>query len=133
MQAELIVSEMIATQEMMNLVGDKRALARLPHNTHMPALVYNIVNDVPDPMVNYKSNTLHKARIQFDPLAHTIQEVKQIQEAIHNAMNFKQNIAVGEAFVVWSRLDLIGSMDKDDETNVWTQSVDYILQYYPKI
>jgi len=133
LQAEQIVSELLNVQPVIDLVGDKRALARLPHNAQMPALVYNIVNDVPHPMVDYEGNTFYKSRVQINPIAHSIGEVKQIQAAIMQAMNYKQNVQVGDAFVVWCRLDLTGSMDKDDETNVWTQPVDYILQYYPQV
>lgn len=133
MQAETLVSNLLNVPAVIDLVGDKRALARLPHNAHMPALVYNVVSDAPDPMVNYRTSTLHKARVQLNPLAKSIAEVKQIQAAIYAAMNYKQNLQIGESRLVWCRLDLTGQMDKDDETNVWTQSVDYVLQYYPKV
>jgi len=133
MSAETIVSELLNIPAVTDLVGDKRALARLPHDTHMPALIYNIVSDVPDPMVDYSQNCLHRARVQFNPLAKTIAEVKQIQEALMQALNYKQNVQVGDAFVVWCRVSMTGQMDKDDEIAVWTQPVDYMLQYYPKV
>jgi len=133
LQAETLVSSLLNVPAVIDLVGDKRALARLPHNAHMPALVYNVLNDIPDPMVNYRTSTLHKARVQLNPLAKSIGEVKQIQQAIETAMNFKQNVPVGQALLIWCRLDLTGQMDKDDETGVWTQPVDYILQYYPNV
>jgi len=133
LQAETLVSSLLNVPPVIDLVGDKRALARLPHNAHMPALVYNVLNDIPDPMVNYRTSTLHKARVQLNPLAKSIGEVKQIQQAIETAMNFKQNVPVGQALLIWCRLDLTGQMDKDDETGVWTQPVDYILQYYPNV
>jgi hypothetical protein len=133
MSAETIVSELLNVQPIIDLVGDKRALARLPHDTHMPALIYNVVTDMPAPMVDYSQNCLHRARVQFNPLAKTIGEVKQIQAAMMQAMNYKQNVQVGEALVVWCRVELIGQVDKDDETAVWTQPVDYMLEYYPKV
>ena len=133
MQIELVVNELLNAEVVTAIVGDKRALARLPHETKMPAIVYNVVSDVPNVMVDYSKPTLYKARVQINPLALTIAEVKQIQDAIHEAMNFKQNIHVGEALLVWCRLDLISEMDKSDETNVWTQSVDYLIDYYPKV
>jgi len=133
LQIELVVNELLNAEVVTAIVGDKRALARLPHETKMPAIVYNVVSDVPNVMVDYSKPTLYKARVQINPLALTIAEVKQIQDAIHEAMNFKQNICVGEALLVWCRLDLISEMDKSDETNVWTQSVDYLIDYYPKV
>ena len=133
MQIELVVNELLNAEVVTAIVGDKRALARLPHETKMPAIVYNVVSDVPNVMVDYSKPTLYKARVQINPLALTIAEVKHIQDAIHEAMNFKQNIYVGEALLVWCRLDLISEMDKSDETNVWTQSVDYLIDYYPKV
>ena len=133
MQAELVVSNLLNVPAVTDIVGDKRALARLAHNTHLPALVYNVVSDVPNVMVDYSNPTLYKARVQINPLAKTVAEVKSIQDAIAQAMNFKQNVKVGEALVVWCRLDLTNQMDKNDETAVWTQAVDYLLDYYPQV
>ena len=133
MQVELLVSKLLHVPAIQGIVGDRIALARLPHNAQYPALVYNVVNDVPHPMINYKGATLHKSRIQINPLSHSIGEIKSIIDAVNNSINFVQNTEVDEALVVWCRLDLIGPMDKDDETNVWTQSVDYLIDYYPKV
>jgi len=92
-----------------------------------------VVNDVPHPMVNYQGATLHKSRIQINPLSHNIGEIKKILEAVNQSLNFVQNVFVGESLVVWSRCDLVGPMDKEDESGIWTQSVDYNIDYYPKV
>lgn len=133
MQIELLVSKLLHVPVIQEIVGDRIALARLPHNVKYPALVYNVVNDVPHPMVDYKGATLHKSRIQINPLSHNIGEIKSILDSVHHTINFVQNVGVDEAFVVWSRCDLIGPLDKDDETGIWTQSVDYNIDYYPKV
>ena len=133
MQVELLISKMLHVPVVQDIVSDRIALARLPHNSAYPAIVYNVVNDVPHPMVNYQGATLHKSRIQINPLSHNIGEIKKILEAVNQSLNFVQNVFVGESLVVWSRCDLVGPMDKEDESGIWTQSVDYNIDYYPKV
>ncbi len=128
--AELIIATMLNTPAIVALVGNRRALAQLPPNTPMPALVYNVIDSKPTPNLNYQLGEQRAlARIQINPLATTIGEVKTIHEAVRAALDFKhQTIVIDQKFIS-CRLDLMGSVDKDTDAGVWTQPYDYLLNF----
>jgi hypothetical protein len=131
MNPELIVSALINHASITALVGTRRALGQLPQNTAMPALVYQVINADPRPNLNYASGAQRaQARIQFNPLAITIPEVKAIHAALRSVLDFKHNSIVAGKLIVSCRFDLLGPMDKDNEAGIWTQPADYILAYY---
>ena len=131
MNPELIVAALINHASITALVGARRALGQLPQNSAMPALVYQVLNADPRPNLNYASGPqLAYSRIQFNPLALTIPEVKSIHSALRSVLDFKHNSTVAGKLVVSCRFDLLGPMDKDNEAGIWTQPADYILAYY---
>ncbi len=131
MNPELIVAAMLNVAGVTNLVGNRRAMGQLPQNTAFPALVYTIVDATPMPHLNYSvERQMARARIQINPIAKTISEVKSILEAVRAAMDFKfQQVFAGKT-VISSRVELLGPIEKDDDIGVFTQSVDYMLMYY---
>lgn len=128
--AELIVATMLNTPAVVALVGTRRALVQLPPNTPMPALVYTVIDSKPTPNVAYQLGEQRAlARIQINPLAATIGEVKAIHDAVRSVLDFKhQTIVVGQK-VISCRLDLMGPVDKDSDAGVWTQPYDYLLNF----
>ncbi len=122
---------MLNTQGISALVGTRRAMTQLPQNTAFPALVYTVIDDIPLP--NLRFNVVPQraqARVQINPLAKTIAEVKAIHEQVRLAMDFKlQQIFAGKT-VISSRLDIFGTPEKDLDTGIWTQSADYLMSYY---
>ena len=128
--AELIVATMLNTPAVVALVGTRRALAQLPPNSPMPALVYTVIDSKPTPNVAYQMGEQRAlARIQINPLAATIGEVKAIHDAVRSVLDFKhQTIVVGQK-VISCRLDLMGPVDKDFDAGVWTQPYDYLLNF----
>lgn len=131
MNPELIVASLLNHTSITALVGTRRALGQLPQNTAMPALVYQVVNADPRPNLDYSDGPqLAQARIQFNPLALTIPEVKAIHSALRSVLDFKHNSTVAGKLVVSCRFSLLGPMDKDNEAGVWTQPADYLLAYY---
>ena len=131
MNPELIVAALINHASITALVGARRALGQLPQNSAMPALVYQVLNADPRPNLNYASGPqLAYSRIQFNPLALTIPEVKSIHSALRSVLDFKHNSTVAGKLVVSCRFDLLGPVDKDNEAGIWTQPADYILAYY---
>ncbi len=131
MNPELIIAAMLNTQGISALVGTRRAMTQLPQNTAFPALVYTVIDDIPLP--NLRFNVVPQraqARVQINPLAKTIAEVKAIHEQVRLAMDFKlQQIFAGKT-VISSRLDIFGTPEKDLDTGIWTQSADYLMSYY---
>lgn len=130
MNAEIIAAQLLNAPGIVALVGAKRALSRLPTNTKPPALVYQVVDSVPMPNVNFTEPAMARARIQVNPLSTSIPELKSIHAAVRAALDFKHQVTIGGKLVVSCRLDLIGPVDRDDETGIWTQNADYVLQYY---
>jgi hypothetical protein len=106
-------------------------MGQLPQNSAFPAIVYTIVDANPMPNLNFSSgNQMARARIQINPIAKSIVEVKSILQAVRSAMDFKlQQVFAGKT-VISSRVELLGPIEKDDEIGVFTQSVDYMLMYY---
>ena len=88
MNPELIVAAMLNTQGISALVGTRRAMTQLPQNTAFPALVYTVIDDIPLP--NLRFNVVPQraqARIQINPLAKTIAEVKAIHEQVQKFLH----------------------------------------------
>jgi hypothetical protein len=131
MSAELIMASLLNAPAITNIVGTRRALGQLPQNTAYPALVYQLIDDIPRPNVSYKNGAQRTvARIQINPLAGSIAEVKSIHAAIRSVIDFKHHETVAGKLVVSCRLDMTQSMEKDIDSNIWTQPADYILSYY---
>jgi hypothetical protein len=131
MNPELIVAAMLNTQGISALVGTRRAMTQLPQNTAFPALVYTVIDDIPLP--NLRFNVVPQraqARVQINPLAKTIAEVKAIHEQVRLAMDFKLQQTFAGKTVISSRLDIFGTPEKDLDTGIWTQSADYLMSYY---
>jgi hypothetical protein len=122
---------MLNTQGISALVGTRRAMTQLPQNTAFPALVYTVIDDIPLP--NLRFNVVPQraqARVQINPLAKTIAEVKAIHEQVRLAMDFKLQQTFAGKTVISSRLDIFGTPEKDLDTGIWTQSADYLMSYY---
>ncbi len=113
------------------LVGTRIALAQLPQGTTYPALVYTVIDAIPEPTVNpFASPQLVRARVQFNPLGATMSTVKAIQLALRDGIDFTHRQTKGGKFVVSCRADMLGPTSKDNEAGVYTQSQDYVLRYY---
>lgn len=131
MNPELIVAAMLNVAGVTNLVGNRRAMGQLPQNTAFPALVYTIVDATAMPHLNFSTERqMARARIQINPIAKSIPEVKSILDAVRAAMDFKLQQVYATKTVISSRMELLGPIEKDDDLGVWTQSVDYMLMWY---
>jgi hypothetical protein len=131
MNAEIIIASLLNKTAITALVGNRRALGQLPQNTAMPALVYNIIDGIAEPNVAYNVGAQRAfARIQINPLALTIPDVKSIHAAVRSAIDFTHQQTVAGKLVISCRFDNINEMTRDIDSGIWTQSVDYILRYY---
>lgn len=131
MNPELIIASLLGHSSITALVGTRRALGQLPQNTSMPAIVYQVIDASPRPNLDYTDGPqMARARIQINPLAASIPEVKAIHSALRSVLDFKHNSVAAGKTVVSCRFDLLGPMDKDNEAGVWTQPADYVLQWY---
>lgn len=131
MNPEIIIATLLGDSSITALVGNRRALLQLPQNSAYPAIVYNVVDGVPQPNVAYQNGPQRAfSRIQINPLAQTVAEIKSIHAAVRNVLDFKHQQTVAGKLVVSCRFDSLQPMDKDLDANIWTQAADYILTYY---
>lgn len=130
MNPEIIVASLLNVSGITALVGAKISLNQMSPNAKPPALVYQIIDALPMPNLNFNESAMARARVQINPLALSIPEVKTILSAVRTALDFKHQSTVATKRVVSCRFDSLGPMDKDNETGIWTQSADFILQYY---
>jgi hypothetical protein len=131
MNAEIIVASLLNSAGITALVGNRRALGQLPQNTAYPALVYQLIDNMPMPNVAYQNGPQRaRARIQINPLAQTVAEIKSIHAAVRNVLDFKHQQTIAGKLVISCRLEMMQPMEKDMDANIWTQAVDYILDYY---
>lgn len=131
MNAEIIIAALLNSAGITALVGNRRALGQLPQNTSYPALVYQLIDNMPLPNVAYQNGAQRaRARIQINPLAQTVAEIKSIHAAVRNVLDFKHQQTIAGKLVISCRLEIMQPMEKDIDANIWTQAVDYILDYY---
>ena len=131
MTPELIVAEFLEDSTVIGLVGSRVAATQLPQNSAFPAIVYETIDVVPEPNLNYADGQdLLQARMQVTVIAATIPVLKSIHTAIRNAMDHKYQVTVATKTVRSARLALVGPLERDNEAGLWVQPADYILSYY---
>lgn len=130
MNPELIIAAMLNQAGITALVGNRRALGQLPQNSQFPAIVYQVIDGQPQPGLNYSVDDLAMARIQINPLAVTLAEVKNIHAAVRTGLDFKHHQTFAGKLVMSCRFDQLGPIDRDEEMGIWTQPADYMLRWY---
>ena len=130
MSAELITAALLNVAGVTNLVGDRRALAVLPQNCTMPALVYSTVSTTPIFTMNALSGPqLLESRIQVTGLALTPAGVEQILAVVMAAMNLKSGTYADKGVARVVR-DIKTPITRDNEANVWYGSQDFMALWY---
>jgi hypothetical protein len=128
MRAEKVVYTLLSgSTDLTGLVGAKIYPGRIPQNTTMPAVSYELVSGVDIAPINAQAGgVLLRSRVQVNALARTYAEVKTIQEAIRGALLFKSGLIAGVRVIGITR-ELIGPDDRDDELGLYLQGIDYLL------
>lgn len=128
MRAEKVVYDLLTGSEAVTaLVGLKIYPGLIPQNTTMPAVSYELISSVDIPPINAQAGgVILRSRVQVSVLARTYAEVKTIQEAIRRALLFKSGLIAGVQVNAITR-ELIGSDERDDESGLYMQGVDFLL------
>lgn len=109
------------------LVGTKVYPGRLPQNTVMPAISYELVSSNEILPINAQAGgVLLRSRVQVTVLAKSYAETKAVHEAVRKAVLFQRGL-IGAVRVISITRDLIGADERDDELGLYMQSVDYLL------
>lgn len=128
MRAEKVINTLLSSSVALTaLVGTKIYPGRIPQNTIMPAISYELVSSVEIAPINAQAGgVLLRSRVQVTVLARTYAEVKTIQEAVRSTLLFKSGLIAGVQVIGITR-ELIGPDDRDDELGLYMQGVDYLL------
>lgn len=128
MRAEKVVYDLLTGSEAVTaLVSLKIYPGLIPQNTTMPAVSYELISSVDIPPINAQAGgVILRSRVQVSVLARTYAEVKTIQEAIRCALLFKSGLIAGVQVNAITR-ELIGSDERDDESGLYMQGVDFLL------
>lgn len=128
MRAEKVVYDLLTGSEAVTaLVGLKIYPGLIPQNTTIPAVSYELISSVDIPPINAQAGgVILRSRVQVSVLARTYAEVKTIQEAIRPALLFKSGLIAGVQVNAITR-ELIGSDERDDESGLYMQGVDFLL------
>jgi len=128
MRAESVIYQLItADAAVAALVGSKVYPGRLPQNTVMPAVAYELIGSREIlPIGAQVGGVLLKSRVQVSVLAKTYAEVKTIHEAIRKALLFQHGQIAGVSVISLTR-EFIGPDARDDALGLYTQGVDYLL------
>ena len=130
MRAEKVVYTLLTgSSQVTALVGLKIYPGLIPQNTTMPALTYELVSGVDIAPINAQAGgVIMRSRVQISALARTYAEVKTIHEAIRGALLFKSGL-ISDVQVLAITRELIGSDERDDESGLYMQAVDYLLTH----
>ncbi|MFM7010838.1 MAG: DUF3168 domain-containing protein [Betaproteobacteria bacterium] len=130
MRAEKVVYTLLTgSSQVTALVGLKIYPGLIPQNTTMPALTYELVSGVDIAPINAQAGgVIMRSRVQISALARTYAEVKTIHEAIRCALLFKSGL-ISDVQVLAITRELIGSDERDDESGLYMQAVDYLLTH----
>jgi len=130
MRAESVIYSLLtASTAVTALVSARIFPGRLPQNTVMPAISYELVSSSEVLPINAQAGgVLMRSRVSVAVLARTYSEVKAIHEAVRKAVLFQRG-AFGTVWVVSITRDLIGPDTRDDSVGLYMQGVDYMLTH----
>jgi len=126
---ELIIAALLGAPGVTALVGTRRALGQLPQGSAFPGVVYQVVDAMPTPQVSLRTPVRARARVQINPLAKAVPEVKAIHAAVRAALEQAGPFTAAGKRVLSCRFASLGPMDCDDDAGIWTQPADYLLIY----
>lgn len=130
--AAAIVPGLLHIPALTALVGSRIALVRLPQGTAHPALVWDLISDIEMPYLPAEAEAVPvQARVQLNPLAKTVGEVRAIHAAIHAAWSYQHGTVVQGLRITQIRRELLGPFDQDPDTGVWTRPADYLIRFEP--
>lgn len=131
MNPEIIISTWLQDASIAALIGSRYSTPVLPRNTEYPALVFNLVDAFPRPFVGAKTEReLAQARIQFNPIAKNIADIKSIADAMRALFDCQNQQTIAGKLVVSMRLADVGAFEKDIDSGLFMQRYDYIMMWY---
>ena len=131
MNPELIISTWLQDASISALISDRYATPYLPAGSEFPALTFNLVDAFPRPFVAAQTEReLAQCRVQFNPIAKSVAELKTIAAALRHLLDFKHRQTIAGKLVVSMRLIDAGPLEKDIDSGLFIQRFDYRMMWY---
>jgi hypothetical protein len=128
MRAETVTYTLLqASTALAALVGGRIYPGKLPQNTSMPAISYELIssNEIL-PITANAGGVLLRSRVSVTVLGKLYSDVKAVHEQVRKTVNFQSGLIAGVRVVGITR-ELIGPDTRDDDLSLYMQAVDYLL------
>ena len=131
MRAEHVIYTLITgAAPVTALIGSRIYPSRLPQNTAMPAIAYQLISGVElDPIDAQAGYQIMRSRVQVTAMGKNYSDVKNILEAVRIACNYKSGLIGGYQVLSITR-DSIGPDLRDDDLSIYIQSIDFMVMHY---
>jgi hypothetical protein len=104
--------------------------SRLPQNTVMPAVAYQLVSGTEmTPIDAAAGRQLMRSRVQVTAMGKKYSDVKNVIEAVRIACLYQSGVIAGVTVLAVLR-DSVGPDLRDDDLNLYLQSIDWIVMHY---
>ena len=131
MRAEKVTYTLLtASSGLAALVGARIYPNKLPQNTTMPSVAYQLISAVElSPIDAQAGYQIMRSRVQVTALAKSYAEVKDILEQVRLALNYARGSIAGVQVISIVR-DLVGPDQRDDDLALYLQSIDFMVTHY---
>lgn len=126
MHTEDIIATLLQHESIVQATGGRIALVQSPQDSGYPALVYQVISATPLDRL-CAPGTAWRARVQINPLAFTVREVIDLQNAVRAVLECYTPRTVDGCTVASCVFMGYGPTSKDDLTGAWTKPADYML------
>lgn len=127
MRAEAVVKALLSAYPGVTaLVSSRIQPAPLPETLALPALAMRHISTTDLPTIDALSYGLTRSRIEVTAVAKTYPVQKQLLEQVRLALQYQRGTVAGYEVVTIVR-DNVGPDLRDDDKQIFSQSVDFIL------
>lgn len=129
MTPEKIIKALIeANTSVTSLTSTRLYDATRPEDDALPAVVWELISDIPEPPFSAATGTQPTAaRVQVNALAKTVAQAKQLAEYIWTACHLKSGSIAG-ATVIATYCDR-GPTSYDQTVDIYQQPIDVLIHY----
>jgi hypothetical protein len=127
MRAEAVVKALLnAYPGVTAIVGSRIMPAPLPETLALPAIAMRHITTTDVPTIDALSFALVRSRIEVTAVTKTYPLQKQLLEQVRIALQYQRGTVAGYEVVSIVR-DNVGPDLRDDDKQIFTQSIDFIL------
>ena len=123
-----VVARLNAVSAVTSLVGARIYANTLPDSTAHPAVIYQVISDVPFDSILGEDPGKNLARIQFTIIADSTASRIAVNDAIKTALK-RYKGASGDVTILDARLDNVVDLPYDLETGETARVADYMIYY----